>query len=149
MLIRYVGAPSMPPGYCQGLRKAKLTYRQLNNLKVDILSSYGRTYPLAEQVRTQAEARRRHGTNDIGKATNGSSGARGRKYKNDETGYDKCRRHDCARRKVKEDNGSGNGGTGDRRQEAVVMTAAMAMRDARSAGQDKGIGGGGEEQVLT
>jgi hypothetical protein len=31
MQIRYVGAPSVPPGHCQDLRKAKLPYRQLNN----------------------------------------------------------------------------------------------------------------------
>jgi hypothetical protein len=35
--------------------------------------------------------RRRHGTNEIRKATNGSSGERGRKDKNGETGDDKCR----------------------------------------------------------
>jgi hypothetical protein len=34
-------------------------------------------------------------------------------------------------------------------QAAVVMTAAMAMRNASSAGRDKGIGGGGKEVVLT
>ena len=31
VLIRCVGAPSVPPGHCQDLRKAKLPYRQLNN----------------------------------------------------------------------------------------------------------------------
>jgi hypothetical protein len=36
MQIRYVGAPSVPPGHCQDLRKAKLPYRQLNNLSCHI-----------------------------------------------------------------------------------------------------------------
>jgi hypothetical protein len=34
--IRCVGAPSVPPGHCQDLRKAKLPYRQLNNLSCHI-----------------------------------------------------------------------------------------------------------------
>jgi hypothetical protein len=42
--------------------------------------------------------RRRHGTNDIGKATNGSSGE-AEKTKKGETGDDKCRQHDRAEEK--------------------------------------------------
>jgi hypothetical protein len=32
MLIRYIGVPSMPPGHCQGQRKAKLPHGKLNNI---------------------------------------------------------------------------------------------------------------------
>jgi hypothetical protein len=46
--------------------------------------------------------RRRHGTNDIGKATN----------EDGETGDDKCRRHDCAEDIVKEDSSSAGRGKG-------------------------------------
>jgi hypothetical protein len=52
----------------------------------------------------------RHETNDIGKATNGSSGEAGKtkKAKLETTSAGDT----TARRKVKEDNSSGNGGTG-------------------------------------
>jgi hypothetical protein len=39
MQIRYVGAPSMPPGHCQDLGKAKLPYRQLNNPSCHIIGN--------------------------------------------------------------------------------------------------------------
>jgi hypothetical protein len=40
MQIRYVGAPCMPPGYCQDLRKAKLPYRQLNTQQQPIVGVF-------------------------------------------------------------------------------------------------------------
>jgi hypothetical protein len=46
------------------------------------------------------------------------------------------------RRKVKEGNSSENGGTGD-------SSDVSSNGDASRAGQDKGIGGGGKEGVLT
>jgi hypothetical protein len=73
--------------------------------------------------------RRRHGTNDIGKATNGSSGEAGKTKmaKLDTT----CAGDTTARRKVKEDNSSENGGTGS----SSDGSTAMAMRAVQDTGQ--------------
>jgi hypothetical protein len=76
----------------------------------------------AQWSRTQAEATRiiRHGTNDIGKATNGSNGEakQTKKAKLETTSADNT----TAQRK--ENNSSGNGNAGG----TAVMTAAMAVR---------------------
>ena len=82
--------------------------------------------------------RRRHGTNDIGKATNGSSGEAGKtkmaKLETTSAGNTIAQR--------KEGNGSGNGG-------ACGSSDGSSNSGASSAGRGKGIGGGGEEGVLT
>jgi hypothetical protein len=84
--------------------------------------------------------RRRHGTNDIGKATNGSSGeAEKTKLAKLET---TSAGDTTVQRKVKEDSSSENGGTGGSCDDS-------SNGNASSAGRDKGIGGGGKEGVLT
>jgi hypothetical protein len=77
--------------------------------------------------------RRRHGTNNIRKATNGSSGE-AQEDKNGETGDDKSAGNTTAQRKVKEDNSSGNGGTSGSSDDISNVGAS-------SAGRDKEIGG--------
>jgi hypothetical protein len=84
--------------------------------------------------------RRRQGTNDIGKATNGSSGEAGKKtmakLETTSTG------NTTAQRKDTEDNSSENSGTGG-------SSDGSSNGGACSAGRDKEIGGGGKEGVLT
>jgi hypothetical protein len=81
--------------------------------------------------------RRRHGTNDIGKATNGSRGEAGKTNTKLET---TSAGNTIAQRK--EGNGSGIGGAGGSRD-------GSSNGGASSARRDKEIGGGGKEGVLT
>jgi hypothetical protein len=82
--------------------------------------------------------RRRHGTNGIGKSTNGSSGEaeKTKEAKLETTNADNT----IAQRK--EDNGSGNSGAGGNSDDSSNDSAS-------SAGRDKEIGGGGKEGALT
>jgi hypothetical protein len=75
------------------------------------------------------------------KSTNGTSGEAGKTKmaKLETTSAGKT----TAQRKVKEDNSSGNVGTGG------SSSDDSSNGDASSAGRDKGIGGGGKEGVLT
>ena len=86
---------------------------------------------------TSEATRNVHGTNDIGKATNGSSGEaeKTKKAKLETT------RADNTVVQRKEGNGSGsgaNGGAGDSSDDS-------SNGGASSAGRDKEIGGGGKE----
>jgi hypothetical protein len=82
--------------------------------------------------------RKRHETNDIGNATNGSSrdAEKTKKAKLETTWADNT----VVQRK--EGNGSGNISAGDSSDDS-------SNGDASSAGRDKEIGGGGKEGVLT
>jgi hypothetical protein len=95
-------------------------------------------------LRGAGHKRRRHGTNDIGKATNGSSGEaeKAKRAKLETTSADK---HAVVQRK--ENNGSGNGGAAV--QAAAVIRCGSSNGGASSAGWDKGICGGGEGGDLT
>ena len=86
--------------------------------------------------------RRRQGTSDIGKATNGNNEEAGKKkmakLETTRTGATRG----TAQRKEKEDNSRGNGGTGG-------SSDVSSNGDASRAGRDKEIGGSGKEGVLT
>ena len=86
--------------------------------------------------------RRRQGANDIGKATNGSSGEAG-KAKMVELETTSAGDTTARRAEVKEDNSSENGGTGGSSDDS------SNNGDASSAGRDKEIREGGKEGVLT
>jgi hypothetical protein len=83
--------------------------------------------------------RRRHETNDIGNATNGSSGEA---EKTKKAKLETTRAADNTAVQRKEGNGSGNGGTCDSSDDS-------SNGGTSSAGRDKGIGGGGKEGILT
>jgi hypothetical protein len=80
-------------------------------------------YERAQRSRTQAEATR----NELHGETDERQQRRGRKYKNGETGDDKCRRRDCA-----EESERGLAAVKIAVHAAVVMTAARTMRAVQS-----------------
>jgi hypothetical protein len=106
------------------------------------LARLGAAGPERAQLSGAGHTRRRHGTNDIGKATNARQQRRGRKDKKAKL---ETTRADNTVVQRKEDNISGNSGTGGSSDDS---SNAMAI-DASSAGRDKEIGGGGKEGVLT
>jgi hypothetical protein len=96
----------------------------------------------AHWSRTQAE--RRHGTNDIGNATNGSSGEAEKTKKTKLWRQQVQTTRSCRGKRVT--------AVEMAVQAAAVMTAAMTVLTedgASSAGRDKEIGGGGKEEFLT
>jgi hypothetical protein len=95
----------------------------------------------AQWSRSQTEATRswRHETNNIGKATNGSSGEA---EKTKKAKLETTISADNTVVQRKESNGSGIGGAGGSSDDS-------SNGGASSAGRDKEIGGGGKEAVLT
>jgi hypothetical protein len=86
--------------------------------------------------------RRRHETNDIGNATNGSSGEAEKTKKKAKL---ETTRADNTAVQRKEGNGSGNGGAGDSSDDKATMAVLVSVL-AVQGGPRSEIGGGGKAE---
>jgi hypothetical protein len=98
------------------------------------------------ELRFRHARNERHRESARGKATNGSSGEAGKTKMAELTRDGKCRQHDCAEESKR---GQQQWDEVGMAVQAAAVMAAAGNGGASSAGRDKGIGGGGEEGVLT